>query len=165
MAKSNNSMLKWVIAAGAVIVVIALAAWAAGGSSGGDAGSVTVIGNEELRDLVADGARLADIRTPGEYEAGHIEGAQLVPPAEVTNAADGWDSGDKVVVYCATGARSAAAAQTLAGMGFEVYDLTAGLAAWDGDLVSGGDSSSSGGSADLVATSGIPVMYEFLTDT
>jgi phage shock protein E len=127
-----NKNVLVVVAVG--VLLAAAAIWVSTSGSGGP-GSVTAIGNEELRELVGEGARLVDVRTPAEFEAGHIDGAELAPVASVLSEAEGWDADQPVVVYCATGARSASVAQSLADMGFEVHDLVAGLVAWDGELV------------------------------
>lgn len=127
------------------------------------AGSVATIDNARLAELVDGGARLVDVRSQGEYDAGHIEGAELVPVETVASVADGWDREQPVVLYCATGARSADAAKVLAGMGFEVYDLTAGIVSWDGTLSNSVSQQSSGGGR--ASTAGLPVMYEFSTDS
>jgi phage shock protein E len=75
--------------------------------------------------LVAEGARLVDVRDAESYALGHIEGAINVPVTEVAaRAAEIGVPGASVVVYCRTGARSAKAAGILNGMGYQrVYDL------------------------------------------
>ncbi|MBW2489793.1 MAG: sulfurtransferase, partial [Deltaproteobacteria bacterium] len=48
------------------------------------------------------------------------------------------DSQKPVVVYCASGGRSLAAAQLLSGLGFnEIYNLQGGIKAWQGQKASG----------------------------
>jgi rhodanese-related sulfurtransferase len=120
-----------------------------------------------VRDLVAQGARLVDVRTAAEFAAGHIQGAENVPVEDVPTAAAGWDKAAPIVVYCATGARSLNAAEYLKAQGYtHVYNLAAGVAAWDGELVTGaapGAGAGSGASASAPAT-GRPTMYDFYTD-
>jgi phage shock protein E len=159
------------LAANLPLVVVALIALMLGGliflSRGLEPdgrGSVTLIDNDGLRELVADGARLLDIRTAGEYEQGHIPDSELVELMEVASVADGWDRSRPVVVYCANGPRSSDAAEVLAGMGFEVYDLPAGIIEWDGELSTGPAPVLDGGDTG-VSPSGLPVMYEFSTDS
>ena len=70
------------------------------------------IGNAQLRELQAKGARIVDVRSAGEYAMGHIAGAENVPVEEITGVAGSWDRITAVVVYCAmwvTGHRSAPA--------------------------------------------------------
>jgi rhodanese-related sulfurtransferase len=120
------------------------------------------ISNQQLRDLVAQGARLIDVRTAAEFESGHIEGAENVPVDGLTTAASSWDKTTPVVLYCATGARSLNAFGYLKAQGFShVYNLTQGIAAWDGEFVSGAARPAAGG---LPAT-GKPTMYDFSTSS
>jgi phage shock protein E len=77
------------------------------------------------RKLVAGGALLLDVRTPGEYASGHIAGATNLPVDEVGSKAGTLTKGNPVVVYCRSGHRSHMAATALLQAGFEVYDLGA----------------------------------------
>src|SRR6188472_3264190 len=72
------------------------------------------ISSMEARQLIQAGARLVDVRTPGEFAAGHIPGAINIPVQQLdarmselkpTNAA--------IIVYCRSGHRSGNAARTL----------------------------------------------------
>jgi len=89
-----------------------------------------------------DDVLLIDVREHSEYEAGHIPGARLVPRGILEAAADPTHSKhvpelstarDRlVVVYCATGGRSAMAAAVLQMMGSQnVLNLDGGYARWD----------------------------------
>jgi len=130
------------------------------GSTMPESGDVT---NAGVRDLVAKGARLIDVRTAAEFEAGHIADAENVPIDGLPAAAGAWDKAAPLVLYCATGARSANGFAYLKAQGFtHVYNLTAGVAAWDGELATG---ASSGGSAGAAGpATGRPTLYDFYTD-
>lgn len=82
---------------------------------------------DKARALVEGGARLVDVRSPAEHAAGHIEGSINVPVGELPRRLG--ELGDKshpVVLYCASGMRSASAAGVLRRAGFaEVHDLGA----------------------------------------
>jgi phage shock protein E len=145
-----------------VVVVLGALIFLSMGLEPDGQGTVIAIGNDELRGLVDDGALLVDVRTPSEYDAGHIPGAILAPVDSIASDADDWDRDTPLVVYCATGARSGDASRVLSQMGFDVFDLTAGLVAWDGDLTTDPTPVQDTGPAQ---TSGTPVMYEFSTDT
>ncbi len=78
--------------------------------------------------------RVVDVREPHEYvgELGHIEGAELVPLATVSNAARSWSRDEEVVVVCRSGARSTQASRSLVSMGFtRVMNLRGGMIAWN----------------------------------
>ena len=77
------------------------------------------------RQLVAGGARLVDVRSASEFAAGHLEGARNIPVGEIgRRAREVGDKSKPVIVYCASGTRSAMAKRTLKSAGFiEVYNL------------------------------------------
>jgi rhodanese-related sulfurtransferase len=77
------------------------------------------------RALARHGARLVDVRTPGEYAAGHAEGAVNIPHDEIAKrAAELGGPETPVVLYCRSGRRSGIAAQALRDLGFKkVFDF------------------------------------------
>ena len=98
---------------------------------------VKSISSDETKTFIAgqeEGAyTLLDVRQPGEYEAEHIPGAKLIPLPDLTDSRSQLDSQKPIVVYCASGGRSLAAAQLLSGLGFnEIYNLKGGIKAWQG---------------------------------
>lgn len=78
-------------------------------------------------------AVLVDIRTPQEFNAGHIEGAKNIDFYE-RSFADEMSKlpRDKpVFIYCHSGNRSGQAGRQMASMGFQyVYDLSGGMSRW-----------------------------------
>jgi rhodanese-related sulfurtransferase/rubrerythrin len=103
---------------------------------------VKSISADEAKKLIAgheEGAyTLLDVRQPGEYEVEHIPGARLIPLPGLKDGHSELDSQKPVVVYCASGGRSLAAAQLLSGLGFdEIYNLQGGIKAWQGQKASG----------------------------
>ena len=97
--------------------------------------SVRRIGTEELRQLLAAAPPpvLLDVRTPGEFESGHLEGALHVPSHAITQRLSELEPYRErtVVVYCQSGVRSARVAATLAARGWTgVLDYTEGMAGW-----------------------------------
>jgi rhodanese-related sulfurtransferase/rubrerythrin len=81
---------------------------------------------------------LLDVRQPGEYESEHIPGARLIPLPDLKDGRRQLDSQKPVIVYCASGGRSLAAAQLLSGLGFnEIYNLQGGIKAWQGGKAAG----------------------------
>jgi glyoxylase-like metal-dependent hydrolase (beta-lactamase superfamily II)/rhodanese-related sulfurtransferase len=87
-----------------------LAAWAAAGRP---TGSIPVAGPEAI-----DGARVLDIRQRGEFEAGHVPGADSIELGALTaHAADLPD--EPLVVMCGHGERAMGAASLLARAGHQ----------------------------------------------
>jgi rhodanese-related sulfurtransferase/rubrerythrin len=81
---------------------------------------------------------ILDVRQPAEYEKEHIPGAKLVPLPDLNNSLDELDPEKPTIVHCAIGGRSRVAAQLLSGFGFnEVYNLTGGIKAWQGNKATG----------------------------
>ena len=78
--------------------------------------------------------QLVDVRTPQEYEGGHIEGSKNINVNDDNFEAMIQQSMKKdqpVLVYCQAGSRSARASKQLKEMGFkEIYDLKGGYSAW-----------------------------------
>jgi CRP-like cAMP-binding protein len=79
--------------------------------------------------LVRQGALILDVRLPEEYADRAVKGAVNVPLYVLRERAAEFERGRKVVVYCNTGERSAAAAFILAKMGMTVVALQGGLSA------------------------------------
>jgi rhodanese-related sulfurtransferase len=79
----------------------------------------------QARELVQAGARLVDVRTPGEFAAGHLPGAINIPLQQLDDRlAELRPKDSPVVLYCRSGNRSGSAARTLKSAGFgRVYDL------------------------------------------
>lgn len=97
--------------------------------SGGGNGVSSVNGAEAHR-LVSGGATLVDVRTPEEFASGHAEGARNIPVDDLDARRSELSRDKVIVVYCASGARSARAASMLAHAGFRVRDLGT-LDAWN----------------------------------
>jgi phage shock protein E len=82
--------------------------------------------------LKAGPVRVLDVRTPKEFAAGHIAGAENVPIDQLKARLDGLGlaADQEVYVVCESGARSRAASQTLAGRGLLPVDVEDGMAGW-----------------------------------
>ncbi len=88
----------------------------------------------EVREQLNNGAVVVDVREPEEWGAGHIPGAQHVPKSYLESRIEGAvpDRAQHVVLYCASGNRSAWAARTLIeDLGYEnVESMTGGFTLW-----------------------------------
>jgi molybdopterin/thiamine biosynthesis adenylyltransferase/rhodanese-related sulfurtransferase len=95
-----------------------------------------MVSNDQAQALVAGGALLLDVREADEWAAGHLPGAVFLPRSQVAGgiAAIEPDRGRPFVVYCASGIRSAFAAQQLLEMGYrDVVNMVGGYAAWQAE--------------------------------
>ncbi|MFH2123006.1 MAG: rhodanese-like domain-containing protein [Pseudomonadota bacterium] len=99
---------------------------------------------EEARNFMAvhprDTYQIIDVRQPKEYEQGHLAGALLMPVKELQARLAELDRDETLLVYCHSGVRSKAACQLLLAEGFsEVYNMSGGIVAWQGEKISGGE--------------------------
>ena len=77
--------------------------------------------------------QLLAVRTPGEYQSGHLNNAFLADwnnEKEFQLRATALDKSKPVYTYCLSGARSSAATDWLRQNGFTAYNLTGGISAW-----------------------------------
>lgn len=122
------SRLPWFLGGGAIIAVVAFVAIAMGGGAAG----LSTVSVADLDAAVKDGATLIDVREPFEYEAGHVEGALLMPLAETVRLASDLPKDEPVYVICRSGNRSLSASQALVDAGFEdVRNVDGGMIAWE----------------------------------
>jgi len=88
----------------------------------------------QAREQASNGAVLVDVREPEEWGAGHIPGAKHVPKSYLESRIEGAvaDRSQHVILYCASGNRSAWAARTLIeDLGYEHVDsMTGGFTLW-----------------------------------
>jgi len=89
----------------------------------------------EFQQLISkEKVQLVDVRTPEEFKAGHIKNAILINYMSADfkdKAFKGLDKSKPVLVYCASGGRSAKSAKIYKEAGFtKVYNLLGGFNAW-----------------------------------
>ena len=76
----------------------------------------------DLREKIAQGATIVDVRTPDEFRGGHVAGAINIPLDKLNNQLSKLDKSKPVITCCRSGARSGMAADILKHEGFEVYN-------------------------------------------
>jgi adenylyltransferase/sulfurtransferase len=93
------------------------------------------------RDLAARLSRgddtfdLIDVREPGEWAIARIDGARLIPLAQIPAALPSLDKTREIVVMCRSGVRSADAARFMQRSGFaRVKNLAGGILRWSADV-------------------------------
>jgi len=94
---------------------------AAIGTTMSSSAAVTLVDPTRALALAAQqGTTVIDVRTPDEYAAGHLAGAVNIDVSADTFAdqVSNLDPAASYVVYCRSGARSAAAAAQMADLGF-----------------------------------------------
>lgn len=74
---------------------------------------------KQLPELLAAGAVIIDVRTPGEFASGHNPLSQNIPLDQLASKAESLDKNKTYILCCASGARSAAALGVLKSKGFK----------------------------------------------
>jgi rhodanese-related sulfurtransferase len=86
---------------------------------------------EDVATLPRDGSvTLLDVRTPGEYSRGMIEGFKNIPVDELRDRVEEIDREKPVYLHCKSGQRSYIAYRILTGLGYECYNLAGGYDRW-----------------------------------
>jgi len=75
---------------------------------------------------------LLDVRTPGEFQSGHIKGAKNIDyHGDFEKQIATLDKSKTYAIYCQAGVRSNGAAQKMASAGFKhLYDIPGGFGDW-----------------------------------
>jgi len=88
---------------------------------------------DELRHLLAEpnAPQVIDVRQPGEFMNGHVEGAVNISLRELQSRAGSLDASRPTAVICQGGYRSIAGASILQRAGFkQLWDVVGGTGAW-----------------------------------
>lgn len=73
----------------------------------------------DFKSMLNNGAKIVDVRTPGEYKSGHIKGSINIPLQELNQKMKKLNKNDIIITCCASGMRSASAKQILTSNGFK----------------------------------------------
>jgi rhodanese-related sulfurtransferase len=102
------------------------------------------IGSEGYRNVTTEEAKqlidnnevvVLDVRTPEEYQDGHIPNAILIPLQELENKLNDLDKEEPYLVVCRSGNRSAQASEILTSNSFaNIYNMAGGMSDWDYDI-------------------------------
>jgi molybdopterin/thiamine biosynthesis adenylyltransferase/rhodanese-related sulfurtransferase len=88
----------------------------------------------EVKELIDEGVAIVDVRETEEFAGGHLPGAKHVSRSYLETRIEGVvpDRSTQVILYCASGNRSAYAAKTLVeDLGYEhVRSMTGGITLW-----------------------------------
>lgn len=100
----------------------------------GGGAAVSSLGAREAAELAKrERALFVDVREDREWRSGHVPAARHVPLGEIESRLAEIPRDRPVIVLCASGVRSRAAARTLARNGYQnVKNLRGGMMAWRG---------------------------------
>ena len=86
-----------------------------------------------IKEYLSDQATIIDVRTPGEYQGGHLPGAINIPVDNLANDIR-EDMDQVIVVYCKSGRRSKAASEILEDLGYQVVLDGGGISSYKGQV-------------------------------
>lgn len=100
--------------------------------------TVKNLAQSDLASKITEDVILIDVRTPGEVNAGYIDGADAFIDyngASFQSEINKLDKEKTYVMYCRSGGRSGRAAEFMVKNGFkDVYNLEGGILAYKGEL-------------------------------
>lgn len=97
-----------------------------------------VVSIEHLKDEIAAGAVLLDVREPDETSCGIIPGALTIPLSTLRTRMGELPHGKKIILtYCKVGLRGYIAQRILSQNGFQVINLSGGYASWEATMTRG----------------------------
>ena len=94
--------------------------------------SITQISTEELKQHLAEGAHVLDVRNTSEWNEGHIPGAVHIPLAQLRDRLGEIPADGTLILQCQGGSRSAIAASVLESLGRpDLANFAGGYRAWE----------------------------------
>lgn len=77
----------------------------------------------DFKKLIAEGAIIVDVRTPAEYQSGHIKGSVNIPVDTIKGKIEELKQKNKTIITCCrSGARSGMAKSILRNGGIEAHN-------------------------------------------
>lgn len=74
--------------------------------------------NIDLKEIIRHGAYLVDVRTPAEFDKGHVKGSVNIPLKTLGSQLSKLKGKERIVVFCQSGIRSSQAKTLLEKNGF-----------------------------------------------
>jgi len=121
-----------------LLLTLILACGAQEQSSGSQASAIRNIDSKEALNLIENDRDILiiDVRTPREFNAGHIKGAKNINIADsdFQSQIDELERDSTYLVYCRTGNRSGKAIKLMKQLDFKsIYHLQHGITEWVGE--------------------------------
>ncbi len=90
-----------------------------------------IVHADQLNEDVWKDALLLDVRTPAEFESGHIKGAVNIPVDDLRNRINEIPAEQTVIAYCKVGMRGYLATRILLQNNRKAFNLSGGYTTWD----------------------------------
>lgn len=118
-----------------VWLILLLGLFLAACSGKQDEATYQTIDLDEVEKMQAEGAVVLDVREPDEFAEGHIIGAVNLPLSALKQENQpNLDKSQKYLVICRSGNRSIQASDILFEAGFNVTNVSEGMATWTGEI-------------------------------
>lgn len=132
--EAMKAIKRWSVFLSAIIILGCNAQQA----SNDEASSVKNMDSEEVSNLLANNHDIiiVDVRTPAEFDAGHIAGAKNIniSDSDFQSQIEKLDRDSTYLVYCRTGNRSGRAIKLMEQLKFKsIYHLQHGITEWVGE--------------------------------
>ncbi len=124
--KNNNTLIYGGLGAVILIVVAVLALNQPAAAPETTAGMPAEISVQEAYAYYEEDTFILDVRTPEEWNEGHVPGATLIPLDQLESRLSELPQDEEIVVICRSGNRSAVGRDILLGAGFESVTSVAG---------------------------------------
>src|SRR5260370_436283 len=86
---------------------------------------------QEAKEKIDAGAKVIDVRTPGEYMGGHVPGSVNIPHMSILARKSELPADRELVFICQMGSRSALACEFAAAAEFkDLFNVEGGTEAW-----------------------------------
>jgi rhodanese-related sulfurtransferase len=76
----------------------------------------------DLKALVKEGAMIIDVRSPAEFNGGHVKGAVNIPLQAIQSSFNKIPKNKVIITCCASGMRSGSAKSLLKAAGYNVHN-------------------------------------------
>lgn len=78
----------------------------------------SLFSSDDISEKLKEGAYLVDVRTPQEFDAGHVKGSTNIPLDRIPNSLNQLKGKKNIIVFCRSGNRSSQAKSILEKNGF-----------------------------------------------
>jgi len=130
--KSKNNSWIWILAAVLVVVAGILVVNYTGTHSAKTLPATVT--PQEAAQRIAQGAMLLDVREQSEWDAGHVDGAVLIPLGQLSARMSELPKDQDIMIICHSGNRSGQARDLLRKAGYNrTTSIAGGIAAWMAD--------------------------------
>lgn len=86
---------------------------------------------EAAAKLAEDDVQLVDVRRQEEWDGSRLDSATHIELEVLSSRATEIDKEKPVIFYCHSGTRSRMATEAFAASGYDAYNMTGGIKAWD----------------------------------